>query len=109
MRHEHAACAPVELLEIGETAAGSNSVLQHTPEAFSRIEMVTAAGWEELQPKAPLPMGERRGECVRPVDATAIDDHHDLFAGCTEGGHHLMDILPKSLGIKLRDNFIEDF
>ena len=45
MRHEHAACTPVELLEIGETAAGSNFVLQHTPEAFNGIEVVAASGW----------------------------------------------------------------
>jgi len=49
-----------------------------------------------------------RVELVRPMDATAIDDHHDLFAGCAEGGHHLMDVVPKSLGIKLRDDLIED-
>jgi hypothetical protein len=54
-------------------------------------------------------MGERRGERVRPVDATAIDDHHDLFPRGAKRGHHLMDRVPKSLGIKLRDKLIEDF
>ena len=44
MCHEHAACTPVELLEIGETASSSNAVLQHTPEAFNRIEVMAAAG-----------------------------------------------------------------
>ncbi|HEY7712521.1 MAG TPA: hypothetical protein VIG57_21095 [Candidatus Entotheonella sp.] len=33
------------------------------------------------------------GELMRPMDAAAIHDHHDLFAGFTEGGHHLMEIL----------------
>jgi len=32
-------------------------------------------------------------ELVRPMDAAAIHDHHDLFASFTEGGHHLMEIL----------------
>src|SRR6267378_923849 len=40
---------------------------------------------------------ERRVELVRPVDAAA------------EGGHHLMDILAQLLGIKMRDDLIEDF
>ena len=50
-----------------------------------------------------------RGELVRSVDAAAIGDHHHLFAGGAEGRHHLVDILPQRLGIKVRDNFIEDF
>ena len=109
MRHEHATHAPVKLLEIRKTAPSPDFVLQDTPEAFNGIEMVTASGWQELQPKAPLPMGERRGERVRSVDATAIDDHHHLFPSGGKDGHHLMDIVPKPLGIKLRDDLIEDF
>jgi hypothetical protein len=79
MRHEHATHAPVELLEIGKTAAGSNLVLQHAPEAFHGIEVVAAPGWQELQPKSRMPMGQGRCERVRSVDATATDDHHHLF------------------------------
>jgi hypothetical protein len=48
-------------------------------------------------------------ELVRPMDPAAIDDHHDLFAGFAERGHHLMDILAQLLGIKMRDDLIEDF
>ena len=48
-------------------------------------------------------------ELVRPVDPAAIDDHHDLFAGFAEDRHHLVNILPQLLGIKVRHNFIEDF
>jgi len=48
-------------------------------------------------------------ELVRPVDPAAIDDHHHLFAGFAESGHHLMDILAQFLGIKMGDDFIEDF
>src|SRR5215470_4234264 len=108
MRHEHTTHAPVKLLEIRKTAPSPDLVLQDTPEAFNGVQMVTASGGQELQPKAPLPMGQRRCEGVRAMDATAIDDHHDLFAGFAEGGHHLMDVVPKSLGIKLRDDLIED-
>src|SRR5262244_4135576 len=50
-----------------------------------------------------------RVELVGPMDPAAIDDHHDLFAGFTEGRHHLMEILTQLLGIKVRHDFIEDF
>jgi hypothetical protein len=50
-----------------------------------------------------------RVELVRPMHPAAIDDHHDLFAGFAEGGHHLMEILAQFLGIKMGDDFIEDF
>src|SRR5215470_11013003 len=90
MRHEHATYAPVKLLEIRKTAPSPDLVLQDTPEAFNRVQMVTASGGQEWPPKAPLPMGERRGKRVCPVDATAIDDHHDLFPGRAKRGHHLM-------------------
>jgi len=52
---------------------------------------------------------EGRVEFVRSMDAAAIDDHHDLFAGGAEGRHHLMDVLAPLLGIKMRDDLIEDF
>ena len=44
-----------------------------------------------------------------PMDAAAVDDHHDLFPGFAEGGHHLVDILAKLLGIKMRHDLIEHF
>jgi len=52
---------------------------------------------------------EGRVELVRPRDAAAIDDHHDLFPGCAEGRHHLMEILAQCLSSKMRDDLIEDF
>jgi hypothetical protein len=52
---------------------------------------------------------EGRVQLVRPMDAATIDDHHDLFASFAEGGHDLMEILAQLLGIKMRDDFIEDF
>jgi len=54
MRPEHATHAPVELLEVGKTAAGPKLVLQHTPEACNRIEVVAGSRWPELQPQACL-------------------------------------------------------
>jgi hypothetical protein len=51
---------------------------------------------------------EGRVELVRPMDPAPIDDHHDLFPGCAEGRHHLMEILAQLLGIKVRDDLIED-
>ena len=52
---------------------------------------------------------ECRVKLVRPMDPAAIDDHHDLCASFAEDGHHLMDILPQLLGIKVGHDFIEDF
>lgn len=109
MRHEHATYAPVKLLEIRKTAASPDLVLQDTPEAFNGVQMVPTSGGQELQPKAPLPMEQCRGERVRSVDATAIDDHHHLFPSGCKCGHHLMDILSKPLSIKLWDDLIVDF
>jgi hypothetical protein len=50
-----------------------------------------------------------RVELVRPMHPTAIDDHHDLFAGVAEGCHHLMEILAQLLGIKVGHDFRKDF
>jgi hypothetical protein len=40
MRHEHAARALVELMQIGKTPSGADPVLHHPPEPFDGIEMV---------------------------------------------------------------------
>jgi hypothetical protein len=108
MRHEHASRALVKLLQIGKTPSGADPLLQHAPEAFHGIEVVSAAGWQELQPKLLLPVGQRRGELVGAVDATAVDHHDHLFPGGAKAGHDLMDILPKPFRIKLGDHFIKD-
>ena len=44
MRHEHLACALVELMEIGKTSSGANGVLHHPPEAFDGVEVVPTMG-----------------------------------------------------------------
>ena len=46
MRHEHTARALVELRQIGETPSGADPVLQHAPEAFNGIEVMSATGWQ---------------------------------------------------------------
>ena len=109
MRHEHAARSLVEVMQIGKAAAGPDPVFHHAPEAFDGIEVVTTPSRQEMQPKPRLPVGQRRRQLVCAVDATAIDDHNDLFPSGAKEGHHLMDILPKPFGIKLGDDLIEDF
>ena len=52
---------------------------------------------------------ECRVELVGPMDPAAIHDHHDVFAGCAEGDHDLMEILASRLGVKVGHDFIEDF
>jgi hypothetical protein len=108
MSHEYSTRALVELLQIGKTPSGADPVLQHAPEAFNRIEVVTTVGRQEMQPKLLVPVGQRRRELFRPVDATTVGDHDDLFPRMAKKGHHLMDILTYSLRVKMRDNLIDD-
>jgi hypothetical protein len=42
MRHEHLAGALVELKEMVKTSPRANRVLHRTPEAFDRIEVMSA-------------------------------------------------------------------
>src|SRR4029453_16368962 len=109
MRHEHVAGTLVERREIAQTSSGANGVLPHPPEAFNRVEVVPAMGWEEMEAKLVVVVLQGRVELVRSMNPAAIDDHHDLFASFAEGGHHLMDILAELLGIKMRHDFITDF
>jgi hypothetical protein len=51
---------------------------------------------------------QRRGQLVRPMDATAIGNHDHLFAGVTKDAHHLMHVLAECLRIKMRHDFIEN-
>jgi hypothetical protein len=62
-----------------------------------------------MEAQLALRVVEGRVELVRPMDAAAIDDHHDLFPGFAEGGHHLMHRLAQLLGIKVGHDFIKDF
>jgi hypothetical protein len=58
--------------------------------------------------KLALIVGQRGGEFLRAMDATTIDDHHDLLVGFAKDAHDLMDILAEFLGIKMRHDLIKD-
>src|SRR6266567_9619345 len=64
MRHEHSARAVIELMQIGTTPPSTDSVLHHAPEAFNRIEVVSAVSRQEMQPKLFVPVCQRRRERV---------------------------------------------
>lgn len=109
MIREHATCALIELMQIGKTPSSTNPVLHHAPEAFNRIEVVSAMRRQEMQPKLLVPVAQRRRELVRPVDATAVGYHDHLFASVAKDGHHLMDVLAKPLRLKMGHDLVEDF
>ena len=44
MRHEYLAGAPVELMQIRQTASSADGVLPHPPEPFNGIEVVPTMG-----------------------------------------------------------------
>jgi hypothetical protein len=54
-------------------------------------------------------MRQRRGKFLRPMDATAINHHNDLFVGCAKDVHDLMHILAQGFCVKMRHDLIEDF
>lgn len=62
-----------------------------------------------MEAKLALIVGESCVKLMSLVDAAPIDDHDDIFAGFAKRGHHLVDILAQLLGIKVGDDFIEDF
>ena len=107
MIREDATCALVELRQIGKTPSSPDPILQHAPEAFKRIEVMPTVGRQEMQPQLLVPVGQRRRELLRPVDATAVGDHDHLFASVAKKGHHLMDILAQPLRIKMGDDLVE--
>ena len=109
MCHEHTARALIELLEVGKTPPGPDPVLHHAPETLNGIQMMSASRWQKMQMKLLWPVLKRRRELVRPMDTTAIDYHDDLFPSAAKDSHYLMKILAKPLGIKMGDDFIEDF
>jgi hypothetical protein len=109
MIREYTTCALVELRQIGETPASTDPVLQHAPEAFKRIEVMPTVGRQEMPPKLLVPVGQRRRALFRPVDATAVGDHDDLFARVAKEGPYLMDILAQTRRIKMGDDLVEDF
>src|SRR4030095_14674928 len=51
---------------------------------------------------------KRRVKLRRPMDAAAIDDHHDLCASFTKDRHDLMEIVAHLLGLKMGHDLRED-
>jgi hypothetical protein len=43
------------------------------------------------------------------MDATAIDDHDDIFVGFAKDVHDLMQLLAQGFCIKMRHDLREDF
>ncbi len=76
---------------------------------ISTPQELQASCHPEMEPQLVVVVRACRVELVRPMDPTAIDDHHDLVAGFAEGGPHLMEILAQLVGIKVRHDFLEDF
>jgi hypothetical protein len=109
MCHEYLACPLVELLKMAKTSSGSDGVLHHPPEAFDGVEVMAAVGRQEMEAQLAMIVVEGCVEFVRPMNAAAINDHHDLFLSFLEGRHDLVHILAPLLGIKVRHDFIEDF
>jgi hypothetical protein len=108
MRHEHLAGALVELRQIGKASSSADGVLHHPPEAFDGIEVMATMGRQEMEAKLILIVGEGRVKLMRPMNATAVDDHDDLFASFPKDTHDLMEILAQLLGIKMGHDLIED-
>ena len=51
---------------------------------------------------------EGRVKLMRPMDATAVDDHDDLLTSFAKDAHDLMEILAQLLGIQMGHDLIED-
>ena len=54
-------------------------------------------------------MRQRRGKFLRPMDAAAINHHHDLFVGFAKDGHDLMNILAQGFCVKMRHDLEKTF
>src|SRR5215813_14736522 len=89
MLRQYSTRALIELRQIGKTPSGTDPVLHHAPEAFNGVEVVPTMRRQEMQPKLLVPVGQRRRELMRPMDATAVGHHDHLFAGMAKDGHHL--------------------
>ena len=62
-----------------------------------------------MELKLSLIMRQCGGQLFGPMDTTAIDDHHDLFAGVAKDVHDLVNILAQGFCVKMRHDLVEDF
>ena len=109
MRHESLADSPVQLMEGAATAPRSKRVLPHTPEACDRVEVLAAVGGEEMALQLSVIMCQGGGQFFGPIDATAIDDHDDLFGGCAKEVPDWMHRVAQGFCVKRRHDLREDF
>jgi hypothetical protein len=108
MIRAYATRALLELLQIGQTPAGTDPVFHHAPKAFNRIEVVATMRRPEMPPQLLVPVGQRRREPVRPMAATAGGHHDPLLAGGAKEGHHWMEVVAQPLRLTLGDHLRED-
>jgi hypothetical protein len=108
MCHKPLAGAPVEWMEVAETAPCSHRVLHHPPAAFDRVEVMAAVGGEEMALQGSSIMRQRRGKFLRPMDATAIHHHTARFVGVAKEVPDVMKILAQGFGVKMRHDLRED-
>jgi hypothetical protein len=108
MRHEDAARALVELMQIGKTASGADPGLPHPPAACKRVKVMSAPRRPYRQPQLRVPVGQRRRQRVRPVAAPAVSDPADLCRRFADGRQHLVAIVAPLLGIAMGNDLRED-
>jgi hypothetical protein len=90
MCHEPAPRALVELMQIEHTPSGAAPVLQDAPEAFHGMPRMITGGREPRPPTLRAPMGSRRRQLRRPVEATTRDHHDAVFPRVAQERHPWM-------------------
>jgi len=109
MAHEGLTRALVEEREVGKTPSSPDLRLHDAPKAFAGGARVPTMGGEEVPATRLLPVGACRRERMRPVNATAVDDHDHGCAGVAKKRHAGMALWTTPLGIKGGDALREDF
>src|SRR5262249_49120420 len=93
MLHEHVARALGELRPIRKTSSGADRVRHDPPAACDGGEVVPTMRGEARAAQRAVVVGEGRVALVRPMDAAAIHDQHDVLARVAAGGPHWMERL----------------
>ena len=108
MRREPLTGALIELRQITHLPSRSHGVLHRPPEAFYRIEVVTAVGRQQRPRQLAAVVVEGRVELVRPLEPAAIHDHHHLCVDFTQDVQDLMEVLAACLGSTMGAELIDD-
>jgi hypothetical protein len=96
-------------VEISKSPSSVDGLLHDAPETFNGVEVVPAVGGQQMQSKLSVPVLQCGSQLFGPMDATAINNHHDLFVVLAKDAHDLMNILAQGVGVKMRHDLIEDF